>query len=38
MAQINENITLAEWTDEVLSKRQLREPDGRHLYQYNYEA
>ena len=34
MTQLNENLTLSEWTDGMLSKRQLSEPDGRHLYQY----
>lgn len=34
MGQTNENITLSEWTNELLSRRELQEPDGRHLYQY----
>lgn len=34
MTQTNGKLTLLEWTTQILSKRGLTQPDGRHLYQY----
>lgn len=34
MTPTNENLTLTEFLGELLSRRELSQPDGRHLYQY----
>lgn len=34
MEPVSENRTLSDWIVEMLSKRDLRQPDGRNLYQY----
>lgn len=34
MTQTNENLTLSEWIDRMLSRHELSKPDGRQLYKY----